>query len=106
MALEVIPEDFPALSATLSTIHTDLMGALEGTSVAANPTAAASDLVSQAAAKAFAVYHAHFYAQAAPGFTNILHGSQVLVPIAGDYTGSDESGGGYVTGAAAGIVSI
>ncbi|MCX4092193.1 PE domain-containing protein [Nocardia sp. alder85J] len=103
MALEVTPEDFPAVMEQLLAVHTDLMGVVQGTSVAAKPVAAASDPVSQNAAVRFAAYHAYFYAQTSPGLGNLLEGAQMLVPVSTEYTSTEVAGGGVVTASGAGL---
>jgi hypothetical protein len=106
MALEVTPEDFPAVTAQLLAIHTDLKGALDSSYAPGKPTAPGLEPASKTLSTAIGTFTTHFHTVVAPAVDDILGASSVMVPIASNYLADDSAGGAVVGGAGAGLEAV
>ncbi|MEC3920213.1 PE domain-containing protein [Nocardia sp. CDC160] len=96
MALDIIPDQLPGVSASQTTNAASLASVVGACVPRCAPVPAAADLVSTTAAMAFGFYAVPYYVSTTVGVDHLIEGAQVLVPISTTYLTADVVGGAEV----------
>ncbi|WP_327146951.1 hypothetical protein [Nocardia sp. NBC_01327] len=106
MALEILPEDLPVISAQLSANHASLTSVIAAAAAAALPGSAGCDAVSTSIiGPAFHAYQPQFFGVTATGLAHMQTRAELLGPVSLMYAASDQTGGAEVTAQVAGLAT-
>ncbi|MCU1648208.1 MAG: hypothetical protein JWN03_8483 [Nocardia sp.] len=105
MALDIIPDQLPGVSANQTANAASLASVTGSCGARSVPVPAAADLVSATASMAFGFYSIPYYMSTSVGIDYLTEGAQVLCPISATYLTADMLGGAEVGSRAASVLA-
>ncbi|MFE3029119.1 hypothetical protein ACFXO9_30960 [Nocardia tengchongensis] len=106
MALEVLPEELPVISAQLGANCASLTSVLSTAAASLMPVSYGIDSVGLWVHNTLTGFNPRFFGATEPGIANMLPAADCLVQIGNDYAAADATGGAAVDARAAHLAAM